>query len=54
MATTTLPAEPSTTTAFELPHPGEVIVTHNLWKTYDMGDQEVHALRGVDIRIRHN
>jgi putative ABC transport system ATP-binding protein len=36
------------------PHPGEVIVTNNLWKTYEMGDQMVHALRGVDIRIRHN
>src|SRR5580692_7494556 len=36
------------------PHPGDVIVTNNLWKTYEMGDQEVHALRGVDIRIRHN
>src|ERR1700744_2246701 len=54
MATTTLPAEPTTTTAFEPPQSGEAIVTHNLWKTYDMGDQEVHALRGVDIRIRHN
>src|SRR6201995_3986587 len=36
------------------PHPGDVIVTDNLWKTYEMGDQEVHALRGVDVRIRHN
>ena len=36
------------------PHPGDVIVTDNIWKTYTMGDQEVHALRGVDIRIRHN
>ena len=36
------------------PHSGDVIVTDNLWKTYEMGDQEVHALRGVDIRIRHN
>ena len=54
MATTTLPAEPTTTAAFEPPHSGEVIVTHNLWKTYEMGDQQVHALRGVDIRIRHN
>jgi putative ABC transport system ATP-binding protein len=36
------------------PHPGDVIVTDNLWKTYEMGDQEVHALRGLDIRIRHN
>jgi putative ABC transport system ATP-binding protein len=36
------------------PHPGDVIVTNNLWKTYEMGDQQVHALRGVDLRIRHN
>src|ERR1700742_4789739 len=36
------------------PRPGDVIVTDNLWKTYEMGDQQVHALRGVDIRIRHN
>ncbi len=34
--------------------PGEVIATDNLWKTYVMGDQEVHALRGVNLRIRHN
>jgi putative ABC transport system ATP-binding protein len=36
------------------PQPGEVIVTENLWKTYEMGDQQVHALRGVNLRIRHN
>jgi putative ABC transport system ATP-binding protein len=36
------------------PHPGDVIVTDNIWKTYVMGDQTVNALRGVDIRIRHN
>jgi putative ABC transport system ATP-binding protein len=54
MATTTFPAEPSTTTAFEPPHSGEVIVTRNLWKTYEMGDQQVNALCGVNIRIRHN
>ena len=36
------------------PKQGEVIVTDNLWKTYEMGDQQVHALRGVDIRIKHN
>lgn len=36
------------------PHAGDVIVTNNLWKTYKMGDQQVHALRGVDLRIRHN
>ena len=38
----------------EGPHDGEVIVTSNLWKTYEMGDQKVHALRGVNLRIRHN
>jgi putative ABC transport system ATP-binding protein len=36
------------------PRPGDIIVTDNLWKTYEMGDQQVHALRGVDIRIRQN
>ena len=29
------------------PNPGDVIVTSNLWKTYEMGDQKVNALRGV-------
>ncbi|MGI4854339.1 MAG: ABC transporter ATP-binding protein [Janthinobacterium lividum] len=33
---------------------GDVIVTDNLWKTYIMGDQEVHALRGVNLRIKRN
>ena len=36
------------------PHPGDIIVTDNLWKTYEMGDQQVHALRGVNLRIRNN
>jgi putative ABC transport system ATP-binding protein len=36
------------------PRPGDIIVTDNLWKTYEMGDQEVHALRGVNVRIRQN
>src|SRR5213082_983003 len=32
-----------------------VIVVEDLWRTYDMGsEQQVHALRGVDLRIRHN
>ena len=30
---------------------GVVICTKNLWKTYQMGSEEVHALRGVDIDI---
>lgn len=36
------------------PLPGDIIVTDDLWKTYSMGDQEVHALRGVNLRIRQN
>jgi putative ABC transport system ATP-binding protein len=36
------------------PNPGDVIVTSNLWKTYEMGDQQVNALRGVNLRIQHN
>ena len=31
-----------------------MICTENLWKTYDMGAEEVHALRGVDLRIERN
>lgn len=43
--------------------PGEVstppqscmISTEDLWKTYDMGsEQQVHALRGVNLQIRRN
>ena len=45
------PADPNLT---EGPRSGEVIVTSNLWKTYEMGDQEVNALCGVNLRVRHN
>ena len=32
-----------------------IICTEDLWKTYDMGsEQQVHALRGVDLRIQRN
>ncbi len=33
---------------------GDVIVVEDLWKTYSMGEQEVHALQGISVRIRHN
>ncbi len=34
---------------------GEIIVVEDLWRTYDMGsEQQVHALRGIDLRIRRN
>src|SRR6266478_7660064 len=31
-----------------------MICTEDLWKTYEMGSEQVHALRGVDIRIDRN
>jgi putative ABC transport system ATP-binding protein len=32
-----------------------MISTSNLWKTYDMGsEQQVHALKGINLRIRRN
>ncbi len=34
---------------------GDVIVVEDLWKTYDMGsEQQVQALRGVSLKIKHN
>ena len=38
-----------------IPHAGDVIVVENLWRTYDMGsEQQVQALRGISLSIRHN
>src|SRR5580704_17303568 len=31
---------------------GIVIETQELWKTYEMGGEELHALNGVDLTIR--
>jgi putative ABC transport system ATP-binding protein len=31
---------------------GVVIETHELWKTYEMGAEELHALRGVNVQIQ--
>ena len=34
---------------------GDMIVVEDLWRTYDMGsEQQVHASRGVNLRIRQN
>jgi putative ABC transport system ATP-binding protein len=34
---------------------GDVIVVEDLWRTYDMGlEQQVQALRGVSMSIKHN
>src|SRR5438309_4201543 len=35
-----------------LQHDGVVIKTYNVWKTYVMGDQEIHAVSGVEIEIK--
>ena len=36
----------------QLKRDGIVIRTYNLWKSYVMGDQEIHAVSGVDIEIK--
>ena len=37
------------------PSDGEMIVVEDLWRTYDMGsEQQVQALRGINLRIKHN
>src|SRR5579862_5704424 len=34
---------------------GDVIVVEDIWKTYDMGsEQQVHALQGITLKIKHN
>jgi putative ABC transport system ATP-binding protein len=34
---------------------GDMIVVDDLWRTYDMGsEQQVQALRGISMRIKHN
>jgi putative ABC transport system ATP-binding protein len=34
---------------------GDVIVVEDLWRTYDMGsEQQVQALRGISMKIKHN
>ena len=38
--------------AEELKRDNIVIRTYDLWKTYVMGDQEIHAVSGVDLEIR--
>ena len=45
-------AEPLLSKGEQLKRDGIVIRTYDLWKTYVMGDQEIHAVSGVDIEIR--
>ena len=37
------------------PHTGESLISmHNIWKTYQMGNEELHALRDVSFEVRRN
>ncbi len=36
----------------QLTRDGIVIRTYDLWKTYVMGDQEIHAVSGIDLEIQ--
>lgn len=45
-------ATEATTRGEQLKRDGIVIRTYDLWKTYIMGDQEIHAVSGVDVEIR--
>src|SRR3954454_6214692 len=47
-----LTPEQRTERGLELQRAGVVIRTYDLWKTYVMGDQEIHAVSGVDIEIK--
>ena len=38
-------------TADAVSHVMALIETRDLWKTYQMGDEQIHALRGVSIQI---
>jgi putative ABC transport system ATP-binding protein len=42
------------TSTLSTPPSSAMIFTDNLWKTYEMGDQQVHALRGVNIKIERS
>ncbi|MHB1675551.1 MAG: ABC transporter ATP-binding protein [Acidobacteriaceae bacterium] len=53
-STQTASTSPTTRPQAARPESDEVIVVDNLWKTYNMGAEQVHALRGVNLRIRHN
>jgi putative ABC transport system ATP-binding protein len=45
-------AEPLLNKGEQLKRDGIVIRTYDLWKTYVMGDQEIHAVSGCDVEIR--
>lgn len=52
ISTENLTAEQRQARGDQLKQNGIVIRTYDLWKTYVMGDQEIHAVSGVDIEIK--
>src|SRR6266481_8465792 len=40
--------------AYMTPSEEVLISCEELWKTYEMGSEQVHALRGINLRIRRN
>ncbi len=49
---TPIPAIDAQERGEQLKREGIVIRAYDLWKTYIMGDQEIHAVSGVDIEIK--
>jgi putative ABC transport system ATP-binding protein len=48
-------ANPEDEVKLQAPPASDVIVVEDLWRTYDMdSEQQVQALRGVSVRIKHN
>jgi len=45
-------SSPSTSSlGIAAPPASSMIFTDDLWKTYEMGSERLHALRGVNLRI---
>ena len=52
---TTSETRSETVAQSEAPPSGDLIIVEDLWRTYDMGsEQQVQALRGIYLRIKHN
>jgi putative ABC transport system ATP-binding protein len=49
-----MPEQVASSDAFrqDLVDRGVAILTEDLWKTYEMGGEKLHALRGIDLTIR--
>src|SRR5919201_1390546 len=55
MIATTMEKEGAALNVSQQEKPREALIrTDDLWKTYVMGDEEIHALRGVSFEIRRN